>query len=232
MGAYYFLLLAVLIGLIYPGYGYVSAPQARKMLELYRNEKRALYLSTILLQWLLSIAVLCGMWYFDRSWHLVGMHWLNNPWDILSLVFPGLLFWILIRQIPLRDSELPRMQRYYGQIMLMMPYNERDYRTSIVLAFTAGFCEELLFRGFLYWQLSLFVEPALAILLPNLAFALGHIVSGWRNTTYAFLLGVLWSLVFYYTGSLWWAVLSHILLDLFSLTRGYLLTQKQETTGL
>ncbi len=230
MGTYYFLFLAILIGLVYPGYGFKNADNARRMLELYQNEKQALYLSTIILQWLLTITVLCGMWYFNESWSLIGMQWLNNPWDILSLIFPGLLFWLLIRQIPLRDSELPRMNRYYSQIMMMMPFNERDYRTSIALAFTAGFCEELLFRGFLFWQVSLYLPPWPTIFLVNIAFALGHVVSGWRNTSYAFLLGLLWSVIFFYTGSLWWAVLSHILLDLFSLTRGYLLSQKQTAT--
>ena len=55
-----------------------------------------------------------------------------------------------------------------------------------------------------------------ALLLANFIFALWHSASGWKNAVFTFLIGIVFSLIYLATDSLWLPMLLHIITDLFA----------------
>ncbi len=229
MSFFLYSLLAFLIGVCYPGYGLLTAAKAKAFLLQHPNQKALAYLGTIFLQAFLSIVILSAMYVFGDAWEIVGLAWLNIGIAPLALVLIGLLFWYLLFQIPLSPKSIPRLQNYYAPLFFLMPNNWTDYKVSIALAYTAGTCEELLFRGFLFWQIALYLPLVPAVVLANFLFAIGHLITGQRNTLLAFLFGLALSSIYLWTGSLCWPMLIHILVDIYSLTIWYKLLQRTDS---
>ena len=105
-------------------------------------------------------------------------------------------------------------------IKFLLPSTAEEYRWSIAVSFAAGICEEIVFRGFLYWQMVQWLPVIPAIIITNLIFGLCHFATGLKNASLAFGLGVLLSFLFLYTESLWWLMLIHVLIDIYSMTKG------------
>ncbi len=88
-----------------------------------------------------------------------------------------------------------------------------------------GYVEEVLFRGFLFKALLKKDGPKLAILISAVTFGLGHIVNllaGQANLetalqmVFAIAWGMIFTLAFYKSGSLWPCIVAHALVDAFS----------------
>jgi membrane protease YdiL (CAAX protease family) len=128
---------------------------------------------------------------------------------------------ILLRQraaIP-GDPELQRrLRERLSEVEPILPRGDEPFTPFVVLAVTAGVCEELLFRGFLLWYLA----QALPLPLPvawvgqAVLFGLGHAYQGRRGITGTMLVGAFLTGVVAVTGSLWAAMLLHVLIDLHS----------------
>jgi membrane protease YdiL (CAAX protease family) len=121
-------------------------------------------------------------------------------------------------------------------ILHLMPANRREYRLMVVLSFIAGSLEEILYRGFLFWWLTSHLSIYMAIPLASLPFALAHLsTTGFKNSFMAFILGLLWTGSFLLTDSLWLAIVTHILIDLYSSTQGIKVAEsnynQQESSG-
>ena len=124
-------------------------------------------------------------------------------------------------QTPDREQEQARQQLraktrdQLGHIEPLMPRSRRELGWFYGLSLSAGFCEEVLFRGFLVAVLT----PALgfwgAALVSTLAFGYGHIYQG---GLYGFVrtatVGAVMMLIVYLSGSIWPAVLLHAVIDL------------------
>jgi membrane protease YdiL (CAAX protease family) len=84
----------------------------------------------------------------------------------------------------------------------------------MLVSLTAGFCEELLYRGFLTWLVASYVGLPAAIGVVAVAFGLVHASLGQRGMINATLVGLALSLVVVITGWLVPAMIVHTLLDL------------------
>jgi membrane protease YdiL (CAAX protease family) len=82
---------------------------------------------------------------------------------------------------------------------MLLPQSWTEVGVFVVLAVTAGFCEEFIFRGYLQRQFMAWTGTAwLAIVLQALVFGSAHFYQGWRSviaiTVYGALFGILaWS---------------------------------------
>lgn len=80
---------------------------------------------------------------------------------------------------------------------------------------TAGFCEEIIFRGVgLSVAFTLGADAVIAVAVTSLLFALGHAVYGLTWTVGTFVLGAASAVVVLWTGSLWPAIVAHTLYDM------------------
>ena len=74
------------------------------------------------------------------------------------------------------------------------------------------FTEELVFRGVIFGELKNKIHPVLAAVISSLIFGILHGVS--VHIGYAFICGIVLSLVYYYTGSIWVSYIVHALFNL------------------
>ena len=95
----------------------------------------------------------------------------------------------------------------------------------------AGFCEELIFRGFLLNQFARLCGGSkagwgLAILFQAALFGLGHYTQGLTGIIITGLIGLLFGVLYLLAGrNLWCLILAHGFVDKLSLTQDYLGSQ-------
>jgi membrane protease YdiL (CAAX protease family) len=78
---------------------------------------------------------------------------------------------------------------------------------------TAGFCEEVLFRGFLVWVLQPVVGLWIAVGLAAVLFGVAHAYQGAAGVLRTGLLGLIFMAIVLLTGSLWPAIVLHAAVD-------------------
>ena len=96
----------------------------------------------------------------------------------------------------------------------------------ILVALTAGVCEEILFRGYVTWYFLAFwpgtrISLALAVIISSILFGFGHIYLGVRQVGTSAVGGVLFAAIVRVAGSLLPAMMLHAALDLNSFDLGY-----------
>jgi membrane protease YdiL (CAAX protease family) len=91
---------------------------------------------------------------------------------------------------------------------------------------SAGICEEIIFRGFLFGSLLDHFGMPTAILISSIAFGLPHIYQGVSGVIKTSVLGVLFACVYWISGSLLLAIVLHIIIDLYSGSLGYVVLSR------
>ena len=87
---------------------------------------------------------------------------------------------------------------------------------SLPASLSAGFCEEFLYRGFLFWLLAAAsVGKKTTLAITSVAFGLAHCFWGPWGMLWTTALGFTFGLAVLWRGSVWPAVVAHAVLDLF-----------------
>ncbi len=174
----------------------------------------ALYLSAVISQWMLAalclgVVLLTSRGFLARSLGLI-------PWGevvrwglalaAVSLGSLGLVVLLENRGLIPEESDL---------VYLLIPETPREKLWAVViLAPTAAFCEEFVYRGYLLTQLSQWSHSLLwGWIISSLAFGLAHAYQGWSGMTRASLLGALLAYPFVRLGNLYPCMLAHGLID-------------------
>ncbi|MFZ0394752.1 MAG: CPBP family intramembrane glutamic endopeptidase [Terracidiphilus sp.] len=200
-------------------------PRFRARLAAGIPGTRTRYLGIMILcQWLLSLALL-GWWVGRaRPWamlHLLG----GTPLSIIlaflfAIALDALLAWQQRAVLAIPE----RIERVRAALVFaepILPHTPSERRLFHAVSITAGFCEELLFRGFLVWYLAAWMPLFAAVTLSALIFGLGHLYLGPAQVPKTALFGLAMSLVVYAAGSLWPAMLLHTAIDWNSGEMGY-----------
>ena len=153
----------------------------------------------------------------------------HRPWTTLGLVpprdwhlVPGVLITALIIALTVRQSR--KVQRLsverraalrgrLGEAEFFLPHTPAEHRWFLLLSLTAGFCEELLYRGFLTWLVAWYAGLPVAIGVVAAAFGLAHASQGRKGVIRTGLVGLVMSLIVVLTGCLLPAMIVHALLD-------------------
>lgn len=109
----------------------------------------------------------------------------------------------------------------------MLPESRRERWLFAAVSLTAGICEELLWRGFLFAALERYapgIHPAFQIAASALLFGVAHAYQGIRGILSTGLLGLFFAYLYVKTGSLLIPIIVHALIDL----RVLLLVQKKQ----
>jgi uncharacterized protein len=123
------------------------------------------------------------------------------------LVLPVVL---LRRQV----DEIPAI----GDVTALLPRTRGELKYGAGLSLNAGLVEELLFRlGMPALLFGITGDGALSFLLASLLFGLLHIYQKVLGVVGATILGIIFSLVYLLTGSIWVVIVVHALVDLRSL---------------
>ena len=182
--------------------------------EIRKMPRLALYLSAAFSQWLLTVVGLGVVFLVARRVFVQGFAAL--PWSLtlewgVGIAAAALLALSMVILCE-RRGWLPRES---DLVYLLIPETPRERLWALlVIAPTAAFCEEFLFRGYLLTQLHDWLHSLLwAWVVSSLAFGLAHCYQGWSGMTRAGLLGALLAYPVVRSGSLYPAMLAHGMID-------------------
>lgn len=180
-------------------------------------KRPVLYAHTALVEWL-ALAVLAAFWVLlDRPWAWLGVHGAAGPGFYVTLAV-GVVALLALALSAHRTRRLGAPARRearasFGDLGHFLPQTDRELRAFFGLSVTAGVVEELLYRGFALWALSLWMPLWLAVLLSSLAFGLAHGYQGAGGMLRTGALGLVFALMFLASGSIWVPIVLHVLVD-------------------
>ena len=175
----------------------------------------------IKLYWLNSGVLIFGalvvliLWFItDRAWMEMGWRTVSGAW------FPE---WMLITAFFLLlymfDTFLSWNEMEDHPAAALLPKNWKEFaHFGSIVSLSAGFCEEIVFRGFLItYLMALFDSSAygiwIAISLSTLIFAVLHAYQGWVAILKIALLTFMFGVIFVMTESLWPVIILHFGVD-------------------
>jgi membrane protease YdiL (CAAX protease family) len=177
-----------------------AAPTARQALQLY--------VSAVVIEWASVFYVWKGTRRHVRLRDLIGGRW-QRPRDVaVDLLLAGTL-WIVWLGI---ESGLPGTD----SVRTLLPQRALETAVWILLAVSAGFCEELVFRGYFQRQFHAFTGslPA-AIALQAFVFGIGHFYEGTWAVAKIVLYGALFGALAAWRRSLRPGMIAHAWSDLY-----------------
>jgi membrane protease YdiL (CAAX protease family) len=130
----------------------------------------------------------------------------------------------------LRSPEkLEHVRQQSGDLCGIAPHSSTEQRVFVLLSFTAGICEEILFRGLLLAILAAAVGTWPAVILSSAIFGLGHAYQGWTGIGKTTAAGLVMALLAVGSGSLFIPMLLHAIGDL---TSGHMMGRATRSQSL
>ncbi len=213
------ILLAGIIVFIYPGYLLLTAKKTFAKIKSGVDRPLKDYKATTLIIWTLTVLVLIN--------HVIGnppkFHLFPtvNVYGIAFLFCLLLIVFIQFRSTKITSENFDVMHKKFREILFYLPGTKKELNWFIVLSFTAGIGEEIIFRLFVFHFITDFGGIFIGFILTNLLFAFTHIGSGSKNMINTFILGLIFSASYYFSDNIWIAVLLHIVIDLHAGIIGY-----------
>ena len=197
-----------------------------------------MYWETCRMQWVLTAVALGGWWYAARPWAELGfsIQLTLQFWIVLAIAVAISAAMAAQFVAALRTPEgRHKCRESFGEAAFIMPHSRGEMRSCMVLAVTAGVCEEVLYRGFLIWYVTQFTGTtalglAAAVTISSIAFGVGHLYQGpasaAKPTGFAVLAGTLYVV----SGSLWIVMALHVFVDVACGVLAVALFQDDEST--
>ncbi len=180
-----------------------------------------IYIPTIIIEWLIVLAVALGIRREKSSAASIGLVRLK------LIDVPTAIVFLIAANIALRPLEmllsavgLPVSEN----VNVLVEHAGQSFWWWLALSATAGFCEEVAFRGYIFTRIrGIFPKGGwvLAIGVSSAAFAAGHGYQGVGGLILLFFLGAMFCGLFLYTKSLWPAILAHFLQDFSAVIYSY-----------
>ncbi len=226
-------LLFLLLGIVLPCLLFLASYRRRAgggTLYWTQRMKTHLYYGNGLLLWGLAALVIGVWWLTGRPLTDIGLGWGTAPYDLTAVLvlagFVALYLFDILREAG--SAEQRELTRQEFARLGFMPATATQFLNFTFLAVAAGVGEEIIYRGFMvtYLQEVLGTSPAAAVaslVLPALAFGLGHFYQGWRAVLKIIMMAILFGFFYLRTQTLWPLMLLHTAIDVFGgLTSWYL----------
>jgi membrane protease YdiL (CAAX protease family) len=180
------------------------------------NARHTLWLRGALLMWAASTLVLWLWIATGVPMSSIGFG-LPEGWRLWGPFAAIIAFVALQASSAIKVARLPapseRLRAQLGSVAVISPRSAAELPAFFGVSLTAGFCEELLFRGFLIWVLQPLVGLWLAALLSALLFGVAHAYQGLAGIVRTGLLGLAFTAIVLMTRSLWPAIVLHAIVD-------------------
>jgi len=162
-----------------------------------------LYVSTIAMEWLLVLFIVWGLRRNKQTTvsALVGGRWTTVESFLIDIVV-AFGFWIVVAMVlagigfALHMADLSKVKDMEQRIGSMLPDGRTEIITWLCLCATAGFCEEVIFRGYFQKQFGILLGSVWGgIAVQAMIFGGSHAYEGWRQmiriAVFGFMFGVL-----------------------------------------
>lgn len=170
------------------------------------------YISVVVFEWLLVLYVRMGVHKHGmRLRDLVGGRW-NTPQAVIKDIALGAALWAV--WIGLMNAHV--LGEGTNTALGLLPRGILESLVWIPVALSAGFCEELAFRGYLQKQFQAITgSAAWAVLIQAVVFGIGHLYEGVGPVVRIMLFGVLFGLLALWRRSLRPGMIAHAWADIF-----------------
>lgn len=174
-----------------------------------------LYLFVIAIEWILVLYVKLGLRPHIHFMDLLGRRWdkwSRACWDIVSAIGIALA-WMAIAPLVVRLLG----PDHWGSFLNLLPQGKREMALWVAMSLTAGFSEELIFRGYLQQQvMRLTGGTVIAVLAQGVLFGLSHGYQGLKNMVLISVIGLLYGALTLWRKSLLPGMLAHAAMDIAS----------------
>ena len=221
-------ILAGIIGIIYPIYFLLTYKKVNKNIKRDNKFRLIDYKQTISIFWGLTILILINFFITQ----LPQLNLFPN-FGIISIVLSILVLVFSVIQYKssnISSENLTVVTDKIQDIYHYLPKTKGEFNWFIILSISAGICEEIIFRLFFFEFLKENVGLLIAFVLTNVVFAITHIGMGKQNIISSFILGLLFSAIYYFTGNIWIAVLLHMAIDINGGILGYRINKLEQKT--
>lgn len=192
-----------------------------------------MYSSTLVQQWTLAGAAIALTLGFARPFATLGLS-APHGWRLgLGVGLPVAYAAVIVQQLRIlakKPAALPRMREKIGPLRPLIPHTSEELGLFVPLSFTAGICEELLFRGYLVWALQSWIGLPGAAIASMVIFGLAHMYQGFKFGLRATYAGIVLGVLALVTGSVLPGMALHALIDLGSGWICYLAVRDNEET--
>jgi membrane protease YdiL (CAAX protease family) len=201
--------------LFYPGISLMA--DADSMAEMMKNIDQQMLifvlLTTVVFQWTI-FAINYGS-IFSEGTGLAGVGLIrirpvDLAWTAAFLLAAGALLSGLAWLLAQLGLEVP------GEVSLLIPQTAFGRVVWVLVSFTAGFCEEVAYRGYLLTRLRMIFGASswtIPMIISSVAFGICHWYQGVAGLILITIYGFLFAFLFIRTGRLWPCILAHALWD-------------------
>jgi uncharacterized protein len=173
------------------------------------------YAWTMLWEWVLVGMVWLGTRKRIRLRELIGGHWATLEDFFLDVVFAG-AFWVMAMFVLgsvawlMHLSEPGKFESLRRQIGFLVPRSNLELALWFAVSTTAGFCEEIIFRGYLQRQFALIANSTLAgVALSAIVFGASHGYEGVSRMILIAIFGLMFGLLAWWRKSLRAGMMAH-----------------------
>ncbi|WP_224996668.1 CPBP family intramembrane glutamic endopeptidase [Cesiribacter sp. SM1] len=216
-------ILAALIGTVYPLYFVLTYRKINSNIRADGRFRLADYKQTIFIFWLITGLILLNS-ISDNGFGLNFYPHFNTAAIVLSVLVAAFVLF-QARQSKVTAETAPLVRDKMKDIYHYLPKSKKELRWFSWLSLSAGVCEEIIFRLFLFTFLLEHTHISIAFVLTNIIFAITHIGSGRQNLITSFILGLLLSAIYYFTDNIWIAIVLHAAIDINAGMLGYSLSR-------
>jgi len=229
-------LLVLLIAVAWPLHSWKTYPSFVADVESGRPGARARgYIETGVIEWTLLLG--CAILWIasDRSFSALGLVW-PEGWHGsiatgVTVVVCAIALWQVWRFRNPSEAQLTQALDQMKHLKALLPHTTNERGLSMALAFTAGICEELLFRSFLIWYFAAFLPLPAAVLVSTVVFGLGHAYQGPAGAVRCGVLGLLAALLYVWSGTILLPIVLHVVVDVQALLIAFIANQHAPRNG-
>jgi len=173
----------------------------------------AQYMLVIVMEWVLVGFIWSSMGRRGvRMADLIGGRW-ARPLDVFRDLGIGIAF-IIVGGGALQGLGYLMKAAPNHVLRSILPKNGTEIALWMVMSMTAGFCEELVFRGYLTRQFAALTQSAAAgIVLQGIVFGAAHGYQGWKLMLIITIYGTMFGLLAHWLRSLRPGMIAHFLQD-------------------
>ncbi len=212
-------ILLFLLGIVLPIFAVFQSQPEMKAVSFDTQMKKQVYYGNGIFQWICTILILIAWWGYSRSFADIGFQ--IGTWSQLTVGLVGsfvLLYLIDVWSEVRNAKKVEETRKKWLKDIPILPSTFEEFKHFLFVAFTAGVCEEIIFRGFFINYFLAINENNtlgnwLAVLIPAFLFAFGHMYQGGKAVAKIMVMAIIFGWVYLLTNSLLLLMLIHFLVD-------------------
>jgi len=231
-------ILLIILGVILPLFAVFQSQDEMKGISFDTQMKKQVYYGNGIFQWICVGLIIILWWGYSRPFANLGFQlgkWTPLTWSLIGLFSALYLFdvWWEIRN----PQKIAETKATWLKEIPILPANFEEFRHFLFVAFTAGVCEEIIFRGFfINYFLSINQNNELgnwlSVIIPACMFAFGHLYQGNKAVFKISVMAIIFGWIFLLTKSLVVLMLIHFLVDVIGGYLAYRILKEKPPTNL